>query len=338
MIEAMFYHKIDDTNIQCDLCPHHCKLKNNQFGICRVRQNLSAKLYSLVYGRSIATHVDPIEKKPLFHVAPGSKSFSMATAGCNFKCQFCQNFEISQLRNNVDLQQIGQDITPEEIVASAKHFGCASIAYTYTEPTIYFEYAYETAKLANRQGILNVFVSNGYINEEPLHFMKDYLNALNVDLKSFRDAFYKKYVGARLSPVLDSLRIMKKLNFWIEITTLVIPSKNDSKQELTDIATFIITELGPETPWHISRFYPQYKFSHYPPTPISTLKDAYKIGKDQGLRYVYLGNVRGEKAENTYCYQCGELLIERHGYQIVQYNLKSGACKYCQTPLDGLKL
>lgn len=338
MKEAMFYHKIDDRIIQCDLCPHLCKLKNNQIGICGVRQNGSGTLYSLVYGRSIATHVDPIEKKPLFHVAPGSKSFSMATAGCNFRCQFCQNHEISQLRGNVDLQRVGQKISPEEIVATAKKYDCASIAYTYTEPTVYFEYALDTAKLAHETGILNVFVSNGYINQEPLYAIKDYLNALNIDIKSFRESFYKKYVGARLNPVLESVKTMKKLNFWLEITTLVIPGENDSEQELMDIAAFIKNELGPETPWHISRFYPQYKFAHYSPTPVSTLKNAYEIGKAEGLRYVYIGNVLGEKTENTYCHKCGALLIERSSYQIKNKNLESGACVNCHTKMDGLQI
>ncbi|MFZ5519375.1 MAG: AmmeMemoRadiSam system radical SAM enzyme [Candidatus Zhuqueibacterota bacterium] len=334
----MFYHAIDDKTIQCDLCPHRCKLKDNQFGICGVRQNRSGALYSLVYGRAIAMHVDPIEKKPLFHVSPGSQSFSIATAGCNFKCKFCQNYEISQLRDAENLMQIGQELEPAEIVASAKQSGCASIAYTYTEPTVYFEYAWDTAKLAHRENILNIFVSNGFISEEPLYMMHDVLNALNVDLKSYRDEFYKKNVGARLTPVLDALRVMKKLKFWIEITTLIIPGENDSKDELTDIATFIRTELGPEVPWHISRFYPHYKFSHYPPTPIATLKSAYEIGKQQGLRYVYLGNAPGEKEENTYCYHCGRLLIERRGFQITQYHVIDGACQYCHTPLDGLKV
>jgi len=337
MKEAMFYHVIDGKTIQCDLCPHRCKLKNNQCGICGVRQNREGTLYSLIYGRVIAMHVDPIEKKPLFHVAPGSRSFSLATAGCNFKCKFCQNYEISQLRGTENLLQMGEKLAPDEIVALAKQQGCASIAYTYTEPTVYFEYAYDIATLAHKENLLNIFVSNGFISEEPLYLLSDVLHALNVDLKSYRDEFYKKNVCARLTPVLDALRIMKKLKFWIEITTLIIPGENDSKEELTDIATFIRTELGPEVPWHISRFYPHYNFSHYPPTPIGTLKTAYEIGKKQGLRYVYLGNVSGEKEENTYCHQCGKLLIERRGFHITQYNVVVGSCQYCQTPLDGLK-
>ncbi len=336
MKEALFYRPIEDGKVLCELCPHFCKLKEKQIGICGVRQNIAGKLYSLVYGKPIAVHVDPIEKKPLFHVAPGSQSFSISTFGCNFHCKFCQNHDISQVQGTDAIDRQSQEITPEKLVTMAKRTSCNSIAYTYTEPTIYYEYAYDTAKIAHENGLLNVFVTNGYINPEPLQFIKDYLNAANVDLKSFSENFYKKLVGAKLAPVLETLKLMKKLNIFVEITTLVIPGENDSVAELTAIASFIKNEMGPETPWHISRFYPHYRLMGYSPTPVSTLNRAREIGLAQGLRYVYLGNVPGTDAENTYCYRCGQLLIERYGYQIIQNNLESGKCKHCSVKIDGL--
>ncbi|MCD4664851.1 MAG: AmmeMemoRadiSam system radical SAM enzyme [Bacteroidales bacterium] len=338
MREALFYQKQEDNKVICELCPHYCKLKDGQTGICNVRKNEGGILYSMVYGRSIAVHVDPIEKKPLFHLAPGSRSFSMATAGCNFQCKFCQNHDISQVTEKINLNMIGQELTPEEIVKMAKRNNCVSIAYTYTEPTIFFEYAYDTAKLAHQQGMLNVFVTNGYINPEPLKYISQYLDAANVDLKSFNEDFYKKLVGAKLQPVLDTLKLMKKLNILIEVTTLVIPGENDSPEELAQIAGFIKNELGEETPWHISRFYPQYKLASHPPTSVSTLKKAYNIGREHGLRYVYLGNVQGDQAESTFCYNCEKLLIERYGYQILENNIESGSCKFCETKVDGLNM
>ncbi|HEX9971357.1 MAG TPA: AmmeMemoRadiSam system radical SAM enzyme [bacterium] len=338
MKEALFYRQLDDEKVICELCPHSCTLKENQVGICGVRKNVLGKLYSLVYGKAIAVHIDPIEKKPLFHLAPGSRSFSMATVGCNFHCKFCQNHDISQVSQSLQTQRPGQNLSPDELVAMAKKNSCLSIAYTYTEPTIYFEYAYDTAKIAHEHGILNVFVTNGYTNPEPLQLIKDYLHAANVDLKSFNDQFYRKLVGAKLAPVLDTLKLMKKFNIWVEVTTLLIPGENDSPEELKQIASFIKNELGAETPWHISRFYPQYQLNDLPPTLVSSLMTAREIGMEQGLRYVYVGNVPGNEAENTFCYRCGKLLIERHGYQISQNNLIAGNCKYCGTKIDGLKM
>jgi pyruvate formate lyase activating enzyme len=338
MKEAMFYRQIEDNKVSCELCPHFCKLKENQIGICGVRKNVSGRLYSLVYGKAVAVNIDPIEKKPLFHVTPGSPSFSMSTVGCNFHCKFCQNHDISQVKNVDAMTRFSRELSPDELVKMAKQNACLSIAYTYTEPTIYFEYAYDTAKIAHEQGLLNVFVTNGYINPEPLEFIHEYLDAANVDLKSFDDNFYRKLVGAKLAPVLDTLKLMKKLNIFIEVTTLVIPNENDSEQELTAIASFIKNELGPETPWHISRFYPQYQLTDHSQTSISTLNKARKIGLDQGLRYVYLGNVPGTESENTYCYNCGKLLIERYGYQIIENNIQAGKCKFCGVKIDGMKI
>ena len=338
MKEAMFYQQLEKNKVQCNLCPHNCKLKNDQIGICRVRQNINGKLFSLVYGRAIAVHVDPIEKKPLFHVAPGSRSFSMSTVGCNFKCAFCQNSNISQIPESVDPAETGTEISPAEIVAAAVKSQCQSIAYTYTEPTIYFEYAYDCCKIAHKENILNVFVSNGYINPEPLKHVSPYLDAANIDLKSFQEKFYKELVSAKLSPVLDSLKLMKKRNIWLEITTLLIPSKNDSDEELRDIARFIKQELGEETPWHISRFYPQYKLTTLPPTPVATLVKAREIGLSEGLRYVYTGNIHGDKGESTYCYNCGKEILKRHGFDLLGTNIVNSKCEFCDVQIDGLKI
>ncbi|MBN1155917.1 AmmeMemoRadiSam system radical SAM enzyme [candidate division KSB1 bacterium] len=338
MKEALFYTKISGDGVQCDLCPHLCKLKDGQSGICKVRKNIKGTLYTLVYGRAIAVHVDPIEKKPLFHVSPGSRSFSIATVGCNFKCTFCQNSSISQVSDRTDVENTGTYIIPEQIVAEAINQGCRSIAYTYTEPTIFFEYAYDTSKLAAAKGLLNLFVSNGYINPEPLNLISPYLDAANIDLKSFNDEFYKKNVGARLHPVLDTLKLMKERNIWLEVTTLIIPSLNDADKDLKDIATFIVNELGAETPWHISRFYPQYKLMHIDATPVSTLERARNIGLRAGLRYVYTGNVTGDAGESTYCYHCGKKLIHRYGFRLLEQHIIDQRCEYCGTPIDGIEL
>lgn len=336
MKEAMFYQTEEDKHVVCQLCPHFCRLKPGQVGICGVRQNIDGKLFSLVYGKAIAVHIDPIEKKPLFHVLPGSQSFSIATVGCNFHCKFCQNYDISQVKQISDIERFSQEISPEELVQMAKQNHCRSIAYTYTEPTIYFEYAYDTAQLAHQQGLLNVFVTNGFINPEPLQKIHDVLDAANVDLKSFSDQFYRKMTGGKLNPVLETLKLMKKLDIYVEITTLLIPGENDSDAELTAIAKFIKNDLGVDTPWHISRFYPHYRLTDHSPTPVATLNRAREIGLAEGLRFVYLGNVPGSDAENTYCFNCGKLLIERYGFQIIQNHVVAGTCRFCGAKIDGL--
>ena len=288
----------------------------------------------LVYGTLIAEHIDPIEKKPFFHVYPASKSYSIATVGCNFSCDFCQNHEISQMPRST-LMITGEDILPAEIVSRAKKSGSKTIAYTYTEPTVYFELAYDTAKIAHENGLKNVFVTNGFMTAETIEMMAPYLTAANVDLKSFRDEFYKKRCGARLNPVLESLKKMKEMGIWVEITTLLIPALNDSDEELKDIAQFI-AGLGKETPWHISRFHPQFKMLNVPVTSISSLHRAVEIGKQAGLKYVYSGNVPGDEGENTHCFHCGNLLIERYGFKVVSINLKGNKCSKCGTQLDGV--
>ena len=292
MREAMFYERLEGNLVKCNLCSHRCRIPESKRGVCGVRENRDGTLYSLVYGRAVAQAVDPIEKKPLFHFYPGSRIFSIATVGCNFRCLNCQNYDISQMPREYG-SIIGESLLPEEIVEKAKRYGCRSIAYTYTEPTVFFEYAYETAKLASKEGIKNVFVTNGYITEEALRELAPYLDAANIDLKGFSEEFYRKVCGARLEPVLESIKLHRELGIWVEVTTLIIPTLNDSEEVLKGIAEFI-SGVGEDIPWHVSRFYPAYKLIDLPPTPPETLRKARKIGLEAGLRYVYQGNVPGE--------------------------------------------
>ncbi|MCW4019952.1 MAG: AmmeMemoRadiSam system radical SAM enzyme [Candidatus Bathyarchaeota archaeon] len=333
MKEAMFYEKLEGNLVQCHLCSHLCRIREGKRGICGVRENSGGTLYSLVYGNLVSSAVDPIEKKPLFHFLPASRAYSIATVGCNFRCLNCQNYDISQMPKQ-QRPVVGRDVTPEGVVEAAKIYGCKSIAYTYTEPTIFFEFAYETAKLASKEGIKNVFVTNGYITPEALRTIAPYLDAANIDLKSFHDEFYRKVCGARLEPVLDSIRLYKELRIWIELTTLVIPSLNDSEEDFRQIAGFI-KGLDDGIPWHVSRFFPAYELIDLPPTPIEVLDKARKIGLETGLRHIYQGNISNE-GENTYCHSCGRLLIERHGYRISQHNVKDSRCPSCNTEIAGI--
>lgn len=332
----MFYQKKDREMVQCGLCNHRCLIKEGKRGICGVRENRGSTLYTLVYGKCISQNVDPIEKKPFYNFYPGSTSFSIATVGCNFRCRNCQNYSISQMPRDQE-KILGNYVSPEKIVEAAQYYKCTSIAYTYTEPTIFYEYAYDIAQLAHEENLKNVFVTNGYTTPEALRHIRPYLDGANVDLKSFSDEFYKNNCEARLKPVLESLRLYKELGIWIEITTLIIPTYNDSDEELRNIAEFIFN-LGPETPWHISAYYPTYKLNDQPRTPVQTLRKAREIGIKAGLRYVYEGNVPGEAGENTYCYSCGSLLIERMGYSITQHRIKEGNCTSCQAKIDGVGL
>lgn len=332
--DALLYEKLADSRVQCSVCAHRCIINPGRRGLCGVRENRDGNLYSLVFGTLIAENIDPIEKKPFFHFYPASQSFSIATVGCNFHCVFCQNHEISQMPRTT-LMIMGEDNAPEDIVARAKKSNCKTIAYTYTEPTVYLETVLATAKIANKEGLKNIFVTNGYMTGETLDALKPYLAAANVDLKSFREDFYEKHCGARLQPVLDSLKKMKELGIWVEITTLLIPGLNDSADELTDIASFIAT-LGRETPWHISRFHPQFKMRDKQSTPVDLLHHACEIGKKAGLKYVYSGNVPGDKGENTYCASCSGLLIARYGYRIINNTLTGNVCPHCGQKLDGI--
>ena len=335
MKEAMLYEKLPENRVRCNLCAHHCLIGDGNKGICQVRENRDGKLYTLVYGRTISQNIDPIEKKPLFHFYPGSTTYSIATPGCNFRCAWCQNWEISQMPKKQHLIA-GYEATPAEIVSAAQKRSCRSIAYTYTEPTIFFEYAYDTARLARAAGLANIFVTNGYMTGEMLKTIAPYLDAANVDLKAFRDKTYRKYVGARLQPVLDSLKAIKQLGIWLEVTTLVIPGINDEPEELQDAAQFIIRELGADTPWHISRFFPDYQLIDVPPTPQKSLERAWEIGKSVGLRYVYLGNVPGEEKQNTYCPDCRALLIRRNIFGVLANCIQSGCCPNCGFAIAGV--
>ena len=335
MKEAMFYEKLNNNFIKCNLCNHRCpKIADSKRGICGVRENINGTLYSLVYGKAVARSTDPIEKKPLFHFLPSSRAYSVATVGCNFRCHNCQNYDISQLPNVLG-PMVGAEVSSEEIVLAAKLSNCVSIAYTYSEPTIFFEYALDTAKLAHKEGIKNVFVTNGYITPEALREIAPYLDAANIDLKSFSDKFYRENCGARLEPVLDSIKLHRSLGIWIEITTLIIPALNDSENEFRKIAEFI-KEVGEDIPWHVTQFHPTYKLIDPPRTPVMTLRKARQIGLDVGLRYVYEGNVPGENGENTYCHKCKQMLIHRHGYKILENNIQNSACPYCEAEIDGV--
>lgn len=333
--EAKYYEKVDGDRVRCSLCRHNCVIAKGKKGICGVRENINGLLYSLVYGRAIAKNVDPIEKKPLFHFLPSSRSYSIATVGCNFRCLNCQNYEISQMPAEEDTI-MGSFMTPEEIVNSAIYYDCKSISYTYTEPTIFYEYAYDVAFLAKERGLKNVFVTNGYIEKKPLEDISPYLDGSNVDLKGFSEDFYKKVCGASLKGVLDSLINYKKLGIWLEVTTLIIPNYNDKDEELRGIAKFIKEELGDDTPWHVSAFYPTYKLLDVPETPAKTLKIAREIGLSEGLNYVYTGNIPGKEGESTFCPSCKNLVIERIGFSVTKFNLEKGSCKFCKKEIAGI--
>ncbi len=336
MSTALLFDRLEDNKVRCRLCRHRCLIKDGRTGLCHVRKNIDGDLESLVYRKIITENVDPIEKKPLFHVFPGSLSYSVATVGCNFKCTFCQNADISQMPADAG-QIMGRDRTPEQIVAAARQTGCQTIACTYTEPTIYFETALEIARAAATQGIKTVFVSNGYMSDEALDMIHPDLAAANVDLKSFRDSFYKQQCGARLEGVLASLRKLKEQQVWLEVTTLIIPSLNDDEAELEEMVDFLL-ELGPETPWHISRFFPRYHRTDLPPTSAEFLQRIRKMGLDKGLRYVYTGNIHGEEDGDTFCHHCGRRLIRRRGYFVSQNVITDDQCPDCQTPVAGLGL
>jgi len=337
MVEARFWEKAGEDRVRCSLCRFRCLIAEGRRGICGVRENRGGTLYTLVYGRSIAENVDPIEKKPLFHYFPGSRSLSMATVGCNFRCLHCQNYEISRQPRKGDPIP-GHELPPEEIVQRAVTAGCRSISYTYTEPTIFFEYAYDTAVLARKAGIGNVFVTNGYITPEALEAVAPYLDAANVDLKGFSEKFYREVTGSTLAGVLDSLKLYKRHGVWIEVTTLLIPGLNDAEDELKGIARFIAEELGAEVPWHVTAFYPTHKLLDRAPTPIATLRRARQIGLQAGLRYVYEGNMPGEGGENTYCPECGATVIQRAGFRLGAIALENGACGGCGQRIDGVGL
>jgi pyruvate formate lyase activating enzyme len=332
MKEALLYEKLEKGRVRCRLCAHYCVVDEGKLGVCEVRKNVAGELYTLVYGRTISQHIDPIEKKPLYHFYPGSTAYSIATPGCNFHCEWCQNADIAHMPCEF-IPNAGQKATPQQIVTNASAAQSRSIAYTYTEPTIFFEYAYDTARIAHEAGIANVYVTNGYMTPEMLEMFQPYLDAANVDLKAFRKKTYHRYVGAGFEPILDNLKYLMELGIWLEVTTLVIPGINDDPVELRDAAQFISQELGPDTPWHLSRFFPHYQMRDRPPTPMSTLKEAMQIGKEEGLRYVYLGNAPGDS--DTRCPSCNQLLVRREGYWVPEIHIHNDRCPQCGESIAG---
>jgi pyruvate formate lyase activating enzyme len=335
-MEAYLYDSLEENKVKCNLCSHRCVIKDGRRGICGVRENKAGILETLVYGKVIARHIDPIEKKPLYHFLPGSLSYSIATVGCNLRCRFCQNADIAQMPNDHNGIIMGDRCTSEEVVTAAERGGCKSISYTYTEPTIFFELAYDTARLAHQKGIRNVFVTNGYMTSEALHMINPYLDAANVDLKAFNEKYYKELCGAKLKHVIETLKLMKSVGIFVEVTTLIVPGLNDDPAELEDLAIFIKKDLGADTPWHISRFHPTYKLTDRPSTPVKTLTRAREIGLAAGLNYVYTGNVPGDAGENTFCYRCGEMVIERWGFQVRKIRIENGQCAKCRAKIDGM--
>ncbi len=336
-MKARFYTVEDQTNgtVRCGLCAHNCLIKAGRRGICGVRENRDGVLYSLVYGRLVSENVDPVEKKPLFHFLPGSITYSIATVGCNFRCRHCQNFEISQYPGHHAGEIRGRVKTAEEVVAAAMAAGCDSISYTYVEPTVFVEFALDCARLGKKAGLRNILVSNGYTSEAATREFAPSLDGSNIDLKSFSDDFYREICGARLKPVLDTIKLMSRLGVWVEITTLIIPGLNDSEAELSQIAAFI-AGVDTEIPWHVSRFHPTYKLTNTPPTPITTLARARDIGRKAGLVHVYTGNIPGNKNENTLCPKCGAILIERTGFISRQSGISEGVCRNCGQELAGV--
>ncbi|MGD9129217.1 MAG: AmmeMemoRadiSam system radical SAM enzyme [Candidatus Woesebacteria bacterium] len=334
MKEALLYKKLKDKKVQCQLCSQRCLIANKRKGHCGVRQNKDGKLFTLTYGKLLTAQIDPMEKKPLYHFMPGSQIFSIASAGCNFTCDFCQNWQSSQITKGPNGQIIGDDVSPSEIVSLAEENNCHAIAYTYTEPTIFFEYAYETAKLAKKKKMKNVFVTNGYQTPETIEMMTKVVDAANIDLKAFSDDYYRQVCGARLQPVLDSIKLMWQKGIWLEVTTLIIPGKNDNPAELQQIAEFLAS-ISPDLVWHVSRFHPDYKMLDAKVTPTETLSKAVELGKKAGLHYIYIGNAPEIKFENTRCPNCQKLLIQRSGFLVENY-MKANFCPACGEKIAGV--
>jgi len=331
--EAMYYERLGPEGVRCSLCPHRCMLTDKGRGFCRVRECRDGKLYSLVYELVCAAHVDPIEKKPIYHMLPASKSFSIATAGCNSRCKFCQNWQISQFgpeeTNNTILKTT-------DVVARAMSARCRSIAYTYSEPNIFYEYMLDTARLARSKGIKNIWVTGGMINPEPLRKLAQYIDAANIDFKAFDDDYLKNICAQNLKTITDTIKLSKELGIWVELTNLVVPTLNDDLGKIEKMALWIKENLGPGVPLHFSRFWPMYKLKNLPPTPVGTLEKARKIALDVGLEYVYIGNVPGHEANNTYCPSCKRVLIRREGYLVPEINISGSKCKFCGRPIPGI--
>ena len=330
---ASYFTSLEGREIQCELCPRRCRVPRGKRGFCKVRENREGTYYSLAYGNPCAAHLDPIEKKPFFHVLPGTTAFSLATGGCNFHCKFCQNWEISQTSPE-DLYNY--DLPPEIAVKKAKEMRARSVAYSYVEPVVFYEYMADTCRLAKKAGLLNICHSNGFINTTPLRALCPVLSAANIDLKGFTDSFYKKLCDGKLNPILETLKTLKKEKIHLEITNLVIPTENDDLGEVARMCLWVKNELGGDTPIHFSRFYPLYKLQSLPPTPISTLEKIRSIALSAGLEYVYIGNVPGHEGENTFCPNCRKRIIQRIGFMVGEMHLANGKCGYCGRPIPGI--
>ena len=329
--KASFWKKIDGEKVQCNLCSHHCKIKNQNVGVCGVRENQNGELFSLIYGSVSSVATDPIEKKPLYHFHPGTNAFSLGTVGCNFQCLHCQNSSISTADPSFPYLR---EMTPDDVVKQAKQYNCMGVAWTYNEPTIWHEFSYDASKIAKKQGLYTVYVSNGYISEEPLRELSPYLDAMNIDIKAFTESFYKKICKAKLEPVLNTCILARELDIHIELTYLVIPTYNDSGEEITRFCKWVVENLGNDIPVHFSRFHPDHLLTNIPATPIKTLEDVYDIARKTGISYVYIGNVPHGKYENTFCPTCGNLVVERYGYTVDISGIKNGKCSKCDNNID----
>lgn len=330
---ALFQEQISDNIVRCTLCPHNCVLRDGKYGICSTRLNIKGTLYTIAYGNPCSTHIDPIEKKPLFHFLPGTKIYSLATSGCNFRCLNCQNWEISQTSPH---KTDHYDLTPEDIVRQALQLNIKSLAFTYTEPTVFYEYLLDTANIARQHKMRNVLISNGYINEKPLLELCQYLDAANIDLKCFDDKVYHTLTGGRLKPVQNTLNLLKEHHIWLEITNLLIPSYSDDPKMIQAMCNWLVANGFEETPLHFSRFFPTYKLSHLLPTAIETLIQAKQIAENAGIQYVYIGNIPALENENTFCPNCKKLIIERSGYRIAKNLIKNNRCFFCGETISGI--
>jgi pyruvate formate lyase activating enzyme len=332
-VEAKFYQKLPNKKIKCKLCPRECTVGDRERGYCGVRENRGGTYFSLVHSRVCAWHVDPIEKKPLFHYLPGTVAFSLATAGCNVNCKFCQNWDISQARP----EQVPADYMPPQRVADlAKQYGCPTIAYTYSEPVVFSEFLLDAADAGHAAGIRSIVVSNGYMQEEALKAAYGKMDAVKIDLKSFTESYYRDVVTGQLKPVLDSLVTLRKMDMWTEIVYLVVPTLNDDDAEFLGLARWIKTNLGPDVPLHFTQFHPEYLLKNLPITPVPTLEQAKSIADAEGLHYVYIGNVPRHPAQNTYCPKCSKMLVERVGFTASQVLIRKGSCPFCQHPIPGV--
>ena len=337
MVEALLFKRLEKEAVRCNLCGHRCVILEGQRGRCGVRENRAGTLFSLIYGQLVAAASDPVEKKPIWHVAPGSIAFSVASVGCNFSCSFCQNAVISlSPPDDKGIKRV--TTTPEETVNQALAAGARSIAFTYTEPTVAFEFVLDTAKYARKKGLFTILVTNGYLTFEAIDLLAPHLTCANVDLKAYTETFYTRYCRASLEPVKDTLLYLKQKGVFLEVTTLLIPGLNDSMKEVGEIAHFIVDGLGPDTPWHLSQFCPTYRMTDRPPTPMETLLAARDVGIEAGLRYVYTGNLPKNTGENTFCYGCGRAVIQRSGYRLIAVDIKDNRCSFCGTHINGIDI